>query len=104
MADLRERIAEADAVLIATPEYNGSVPGGLKNALDWLSRPDDQGGLDMVGKPVALIGASGGPLGTVRARLAPRQVLHKMNATVLGQPELLLFHALVDCSPESSTA
>lgn len=93
VADLRERTAGADAVLIATPEYNGSVPGGLKNALDWLSRPDSAGGLALVGKPVALIGASGGPLGTVRAQLALRQVLHKMNATVLGQPELLLFHA-----------
>lgn len=92
VANLRERMSDADAVLIATPEYNSSIPGGLKNALDWLSRPDSTGP-GLARKPVAIIGASAGPLGTVRAQLALRQVLHKLHATVLGHPELLLFHA-----------
>jgi chromate reductase len=92
VADLRKRIRAADALLIATPEYNSSLPGMLKNALDWLSRPD---GADAVlhRKPVAIIGASTGPFGTVRAQLALRQVLHKLDANVLGQPEFYLFHA-----------
>lgn len=91
--DLRTRIRDAEAVLIATPEYNGSVPGGLKNALDWLSRPDSYGGFALDERPVAIVGASGGALGTVRAQLALRQVLHTMKAVVLGQPEVLVFHA-----------
>jgi chromate reductase, NAD(P)H dehydrogenase (quinone) len=92
VADLRARVGSADAVLIATPEYNSSIPGGLKNAIDWLSRPDGATPC-LIGKPVAIAGASTGPFGTVRAQLALRQVLHKVNATVLGQPEMLLFHA-----------
>jgi chromate reductase len=93
VTNLRARIRDADAVLVATPEYNGSVPGGLKNALDWVSRPDSAGSLALDGRPVAIVGATGGALGTVRAQLALRQVLHTMKATVLGQPEVLLFHA-----------
>jgi chromate reductase len=64
----------------------------LKNALDWLSRPDEDPPA-LNGKPVAIIGASPGPFGTVRAQLALRQVLHKLNAAVLRQPEFLLFQA-----------
>ncbi|KMS88031.1 MULTISPECIES: NADPH-dependent FMN reductase [Streptomyces] len=91
--DLRRRVREADAVLIASPEYNASVPGALKNALDWLSRPAGEDGPALALKPVAVIGASPGPFGTVRAQLALRQVLHKMNAHVVQQPEFLLFQA-----------
>ncbi|MFI9387015.1 NADPH-dependent FMN reductase [Kutzneria sp. NPDC052558] len=93
VADLRDRVRTADAVLIATPEYNASIPAGLKNALDWLSRSDSTGGPALVRKPVAIMGASGGQLGTVRAQLALRQVLHSMSARVLDKPELLLFRA-----------
>ncbi|MEU6097801.1 NADPH-dependent FMN reductase [Streptomyces sp. NPDC047079] len=92
VADLRARVRAADAVLIATPEYNSSYPGSLKNALDWLSRADDNG-LTLPGKPTAILGASPGLLGTVRAQLALRQVLHKLDANVVRQPEFLLFNA-----------
>ncbi|GHA63745.1 MULTISPECIES: NADPH-dependent FMN reductase [Streptomyces] len=91
--DLRRRVQEADAVLIASPEYNASIPGALKNALDWLSRPAGDDGPALALKPVAVVGASPGPFGTVRAQLALRQVLHKMNARVVQQPEFLLFQA-----------
>ncbi|SNX88413.1 chromate reductase [Streptomyces sp. TLI_55] len=93
VAELRRRVQEADAVLIATPEYNASIPGTLKNALDWLSRPAEDGGPALLLKPVGVVGASPGPFGTVRAQLALRQVLHKMNARVVQQPEFLLFQA-----------
>lgn len=92
VADLRARVAAADGLLIATPEYNASVPGVLKNTIDWLSRPSEQG-LVLEHKPVAIIGASMGPFGTSRAQLTLRQVLHKVNSHVLGQPEFLLVQA-----------
>lgn len=92
VAELRRRIRAADGVLIATPEYNGAMPGVLKNALDWLSRPVEDGPV-LERKPVAIIGASQGPLGTIRAQLNLRLVLHKMNADVVGQPEFVLPHA-----------
>jgi chromate reductase len=68
VARLREAIANADGVLIATPEYNGSIPGVLKNALDWASRPFPDSALR--GKPVAVIGASTGLFGAVWAKPA----------------------------------
>lgn len=67
----KEQIAGADAVLIATPEYNWSIPGVLKNALDWLSRVDKV----MMNKPVLIIGATMGMLGTIRAQLHLREIL-----------------------------
>ena len=80
VARLRARIAAADALLIATPEYNHSIPGVLKNALDWMSRP---GARDvLVGKPVAVIGASSGRWGTRLAQAALRQVLNATEAVV----------------------
>ncbi|MCE7009623.1 NAD(P)H-dependent oxidoreductase [Kibdelosporangium philippinense] len=108
VTDLRQRIHAADGVLIATPEYNGSLPGVLKNALDWLSRPSDFGDV-LNRKPVAIIGASTSPIGTIRAQLNLRVVLHKMNAAVLGQPEFLLSLAHQhltdsDALPEQATA
>jgi chromate reductase len=90
VADLRQRVAAADALLIATPEYNASMPGVLKNALDWLSRPGPEGRSLLDGKPVAVIGASMGPFGTVRAQLALRQVLQKVNSRVVAQPEVMV--------------
>jgi chromate reductase, NAD(P)H dehydrogenase (quinone) len=78
---LREAIDAADAVLIATPEYNGSIPGLLKNALDWASRPFPNNALR--GKPVAVIGASTGVFGAVWAQAELRKVLGVIGADVL---------------------
>jgi chromate reductase, NAD(P)H dehydrogenase (quinone) len=81
VAELKYAIAEADAILIATPEYNGSVPGFLKNALDWVSRPIAES--PMRGKPVAVIGASPGQFGAIWAQRELKKVLGVMSARVL---------------------
>jgi chromate reductase len=78
---LRRAIAEADGVLIATPEFNGSIPGVLKNALDWASRPFPDSVLR--GKPVAVIGASTGLFGAVWAQAETRKVLNVIGADVI---------------------
>ena len=78
--ELRDRIAAADAVLIATPEYNGSIPGALKNALDWASIPFPDNALR--GKPVAVIGASTGAYGGMWAQAELRKVLGIIGARV----------------------
>ncbi len=78
---LRAAIAEADAVLISTPEYNASVPGVLKNAIDWASRPFPDNSLR--GKPVAVVGASTGLFGAVWAQAELRKVLHHTGADVV---------------------
>src|ERR671937_689143 len=80
---LREAIAEADALLIATPEYNSSLPGQLKNALDWASRPFPENVLR--NKPVAVIGASTGSFGAVWAQAEARKVLGAIGARVLDR-------------------
>jgi chromate reductase len=80
VAALKAAIAEADAVLIATPEYNGSVPGFLKNALDWVSRPFEDNPLR--NKPAAVMGASTGMFGAVWAQAELRKVLAAMGARV----------------------
>ena len=86
---LRQRLAAADAVLFATPEYNGSVPGVLKNALDWASRPLDSNPLR--NKPVAVIGASTGAFGAVWAQADLRKVLGMLGARVV-EGELAVGH------------
>lgn len=78
---LREAIAGADAVLIATPEYNSSVPGALKNAIDWASRP--RGGAALDNKPVAVIGTSTGTFGGVWAQADLRRILGAARARVV---------------------
>ena len=80
VSQLKDAIAAADGLLIATPEYNGSIPGVLKNAIDWLSRPTDDIARVFGGKPVALIGASPGGFGTVLAQEAWLPVLRKLGA------------------------
>ncbi|HEX6025056.1 MAG TPA: NADPH-dependent FMN reductase [Solirubrobacter sp.] len=80
---LRAAIEEADALLIATPEYNGSIPGQLKNALDWASRPFPDNALR--GKPVAVVGASTGLFGAVWAQAELRKVLATSGADVLDE-------------------
>jgi chromate reductase len=81
VAALRSAIAGADAVLFATPEYNSSVPGQLKNALDWVSRPLSKNPLR--GKPVAVVGASTGAFGAVWAQAELRKVLGATGARVV---------------------
>jgi chromate reductase len=79
--ELRDAVRGADAVLVATPEYNHSVPGQLKNALDWVSRPAGRSALN--GKPAAAIGASTGMFGAVWAQAELRKVLGAMGGRVL---------------------
>jgi len=87
VAALRERIRRADGVVVATPEYNFSVPGGLKNVLDWLSRGDDQ---PWALKPVAVLSASPGPLGGARVQYDLRKVMLYLNAAMLTKPEVFI--------------
>lgn len=87
VAALRERIRRADGVLIVSPEYNFSIPGGLKNVLDWLSRGEDQ---PWALKPVAIMSASMGPLGGARLQYDLRKVLLFLNAMVLAKPEVFI--------------
>lgn len=87
VAALRERIRGADGVLIATPEYNFSVPGGLKNVLDWVSRGDDQ---PFAGKPVAILSASQGPLGGARVQYDLRKIFLYLNSMLLVKPEVFI--------------
>ncbi|MFG6460376.1 NADPH-dependent FMN reductase [Roseateles sp. DXS20W] len=75
VTELREAIRAADALLIGTPEYNNSIPGVLKNGLDWLSRPSGEGGKLFGGKPTALVGATPGGFGTVQSQDALLSVL-----------------------------
>jgi chromate reductase len=91
VAALRAAIREADALLIATPEYNYSVPGVLKNAIDWASRPAGRSVLNR--KPAAIMGASGGGSGTARAQLALRQSFVFTETLALLKPEVLVTHA-----------
>ena len=81
--EMRAALARADAILIATPEYNHSVPGHLKNALDWASRPFPENALR--GKPVAVIGASTGLFGAVWAQAEVRKVLGAIGARVIDE-------------------
>jgi chromate reductase len=87
VADLRARIKAADGLLLATPEYNYSTSGVLKNTIDWASRPPEQ---PFDGKPIALMGASGGALGTARAQYHLRQMFIFLNAHILNRPEVMI--------------
>ncbi|MDB5183673.1 MAG: NADPH-dependent reductase [Candidatus Saccharibacteria bacterium] len=82
----KDIVAASDGVLIVTPEYNRSVPGVLKNTMDWISRPHGTNSFD--GKPLALAGASGGPIGTAVAQSDLRHIAGYLNMRLLGQPEL----------------
>lgn len=89
--EFKERIRSAEALLICTPEYNYSFPGVLKNALDWASRPFDENPFD--GKPVAIVGASTGSMGTSRAQYHLRQVCIGLGMYALVYPELFVANA-----------
>jgi chromate reductase len=86
--ELKAAMANADGVVFAVPEYNYSIPGGLKNALDWMSSPPKNSPLR--GKPVALCGAASGMSGTIRAQTHLRQMLVFSDTPVLNQPEVLI--------------
>jgi chromate reductase len=90
VARLRGEIAAADAVLFVTPEYNYSVPGVLKNAIDWASRPPEQ---PFEGKPCAIMGASISLLGTARAQYHLRQTCVFLNMYPLNRPEVMIASA-----------
>jgi chromate reductase len=92
VVDLQARIGAAEGLLIATPEYNYSIPGVLKNALDWASRPT-AGPSVLTGKAIALMGAAPTNFGTVRAQLALRQMFVWTDSRVVVKPELLMFQA-----------
>ena len=91
VVDMKQRIRNADAILIVTPEYNYSVPGVLKNAIDWASRP--YGDSAWTGKPVAMMGASVGTLGTARAQYHLRQMFVFLNMYAVNQPEVMISNA-----------
>ena len=83
--DFKQAIDDVDGVIIVTPEYSRSIAGVLKNALDWAARPWGQGSFN--GKPTAVIGTSGGPIGTAAAQQHLKAILSHFNAPTLGQPE-----------------
>lgn len=88
VVDLKVRVKAADAILFVTPEYNYSVPGILKNAIDWASRPF--GDSAWTGKPVAVMGASVGVTGTARAQYHLRQTFVYLDMYPLNKPEVML--------------
>src|SRR5258708_5330187 len=89
--ELKKRVCRADALLIVTPEYNYSIPGVLKNALDWACRP--LGDSVWSGKAGAIMGASPGAIGTARAQYHLRQILVALNLFALNQPEVVIANA-----------
>ncbi len=91
IVELKARIRKSDAILFVTPEYNYSIPGVLKNAIDWASRPYGDNVWD--GKPVAVMGASIGMLGSARAQYHLRQVFVFLNMHPLNQPEVMIANA-----------
>ena len=93
VAELKDAIRRADGLVIATPEYNRGMPGGLKNAIDWASRPALASPL--AGKPVAIMGASTGQGGTIRAQRQLRDALEFPRAVVLEEPQVLVPEAFL---------
>lgn len=91
VVDFKKAIRAADAILFATPEYNYSIPGVLKNAIDWASRP--YGDSAWLGKTAAIIGASVGRMGSARAQYHLRQVCVYLDVNVINQPEVMVGNA-----------
>lgn len=86
--DLKDKIAASSGVIIATPEYNRSIPGALKNAIDWASRP--YGKNSFAGKATLILGASIGPIGTAVSQSHLKQVMTYLDTNLVGQPEFYL--------------
>ena len=103
---LKAQLRATDAVLIVTPEYNFSIPGVLKNTLDWMSRPPEP---PFDGKVVAIMGASPGPVGTARVQYDLRKVLVFMNSFTVNKPEVFIsfaqnkFNAQGELTDEATT-
>lgn len=97
---LKDQVRAADALLFVTPEYNYSVPGVLKNAIDWVSRPPDKSPFD--GKPVAIMGASAGMMGTVRSQQHLRQTCMALNMLAVNKPEVLIAQAGSKFGPDGA--
>lgn len=94
VAALKDAVAQADALLLACPEYNGGITGVLKNAIDWISRPGiARSSAPLAGKRACIVGASPGATGTVRAQDQLRLVLRRAGAVVEPQGEVLVFQA-----------
>jgi chromate reductase len=98
---LKDKIEAADGVLVATPEYNRSIPGVLKNAIDWASRPYLNNSFDS--KPLGIVGASGGPIGTAVAQSDLRHIAGYLNMRLMGQPELYVTLATDKFDEEGET-
>lgn len=90
VAEFREKLSTSDGLLIASPEYNYSIPGGLKNAIDWASRGEDS---PLLHKPIAVIGATPGLWGTVRMQIAFHAVFLFLDMKPVYKPEVLLAQA-----------
>ena len=88
VTQLKESLRAADGILFGVPEYNYSIPGGLKNALDWLSRPPALSPLR--GKPIGMVGAASGMSGTIRAQTHLRNMLVYSDSPVMAQPEVTI--------------
>jgi chromate reductase len=91
VVELKKLVREVNAILFVTPEYNYSVPGVLKNAIDWASRP--YGDSAWSGKPAAIMGASVGAIGTARAQYHLRQMMVFLNMFPVNQPEVMIGNA-----------
>jgi NAD(P)H-dependent FMN reductase len=99
---LKEAIAAADGLLLVTPEYNNSIPGVFKNAVDWLSRPPADIKRVFGGKPVAVIGASPGGFGTILSQNAWLPVLHTLGAFLWSEKRLLVSRAQTVFGPDGA--
>jgi chromate reductase len=99
--ELKDRVRAADGVIIATPEYNFSIPGVLKNMIDWLSRGPNQ---PFNGKHLGIIGASTSMVGTARAQYHLRMVLQALNGLVMPRPEIFLAQAKDKFAPDGRLA
>lgn len=100
VVEFKKRIREADAILFVTPEYNYSIPGVLKNAIDWASRP--YGDSAWSGKPAAIMGASSGRFGTARAQYHLRQVFVFLNVLAINQPEVMISNAAAEFDADAN--
>lgn len=91
VVEFKEKIKAADAIIFSTPEYNYSIPGVLKNAIDWASRPYGKSAWD--GKPAAIMGASGGGIATARAQYDLRKMMVFLNMFPINRPEVMIGNA-----------